>query len=95
VRFFMVQVAGIVAALSSSACSPSAFTCTDSAVCVSSAGVQGVCETGFCAYPDSTCVVTHERYAVSAGDGLASACVPADAGSGADGGFNSDAGDAP
>ena len=75
----------------SSACSPNSFACTTAIDCVSSTGTQGVCETGFCAYADSTCPATHERYSVSAGSGLANACVPADAGP-IDAAFDPDAG---
>jgi alpha-tubulin suppressor-like RCC1 family protein len=68
---------------SSSACLPGPFTCTNAVDCVNSAAVQGVCELGFCAYPDSTCPGTNERYSASAGNGLASECVTAASASGA------------
>jgi alpha-tubulin suppressor-like RCC1 family protein len=80
--FWGVLVAAGVAAVigtavtSSSSCAPGPFTCTNAADCANGTGVQGVCETGFCAYPDSTCPATNERYSASAGNGLASVCVP-------------------
>jgi hypothetical protein len=76
-----------------SACSPNAFTCITSADCVNASGLQGVCVpgSGFCAYADPTCPTTLERYSVSAGGGVASACVPVDAGL-VDAGFDPDAG---
>ena len=75
----LVVIVGATVA-SGSACAPNPFTCVTAVDCVNASGVQGVCETGFCAYADSTCPATHERYSVSAGDGLANECVSADAG---------------
>ena len=59
-----------------SACSPGPYECTTNVQCMSASNVQGVCdESGFCAYPDTTCTMTGLRYSVSAGNGLASSCV--------------------
>jgi len=50
-----------------------AFTCETDAACRTSTQA-GRCEaTGFCSFPDETCA-TGQRYAASAGDGLAHAC---------------------
>ena len=53
----------------------SSFSCADDAQCDLEG--QGVCvpETGFCAYPDLTCVGTLLRYDNGAGDGLGGDCV--------------------
>ena len=92
---------GVIAALlavtgsvisSSSACSPSPFTCVTAVDCVSSGGVQGACESGYCAYSDPTCTPTQERYSISAGNGLANMCVGADASAASDASLGSDGG---
>jgi alpha-tubulin suppressor-like RCC1 family protein len=60
-----------------SACTANPYVCTTDVQCVSSSGVQGECNaSGFCAYPDTTCPTTGERYPASAGNGLANGCVP-------------------
>jgi alpha-tubulin suppressor-like RCC1 family protein len=62
----------------SSACAPGPYNCTSDLECVNGSGTQGECQsTGFCAYADTTCQTTNQRYSASAGGGLANACVPA------------------
>jgi hypothetical protein len=64
------------AAAATGACSPEPFACTTAVNCINASNEQGVCVSGYCAYPDPTCPTTHERYSESAGDDLANECVP-------------------
>jgi alpha-tubulin suppressor-like RCC1 family protein len=55
------------------------YACTDSAQCVLG-GSSGVCQFGWCAYPDAQCPESGLRFDENAGDGLAGQCVDPTAG---------------
>jgi alpha-tubulin suppressor-like RCC1 family protein len=80
-RISSTVLAGFVAVLG--ACSQTTVTCQDSSSCVRDSSdhggtLQGMCEaTGYCSFPDATCVASSRRYDASATETLADMCVPA------------------